>query len=166
MIWINPFSLNKSRSRLNELIAENKYKQITNNLKNVITNGGERSIYPPNMMEVLEEADNRIVWHVMDMLECGVLKISVRTKDSDVVVILMSYISRFLEVNLNSEVYVVDFNSGDSRKNISLNDCYQVLGKDFCLALPFFHCFSGADATSAFYKMTKNLGSHTGIAFH
>ena len=49
----------------------------------------------------------------------------------------------------------VDFNSGDSRKNISLNDCHQVLGNDFCLALPFFHCFSGADATSAFYKMTK-----------
>ena len=154
----------KNKSRLNELIAENcrnnsgwawtKQFCVTNNLTNVITNRGERSIYPPNMIEVLEEADNRIVWHVMDMLECGVSKISVRTKDSDVVVILLSYMSRFLEVNPNIEMYV-DFNSGDSRKNISLNDCHQVLGNDLCLALPFFHCFSGADATSAFYKMTK-----------
>ena len=68
-----------------------------------------------NMMEVLEEVDNRIVWHIMDMLESGISKISVRTKDSDIVVILLSYMSRFLEVNPNSEVYV-DFNSGDSRK--------------------------------------------------
>ena len=51
----------------------------------------------------------------MDMLESGISKISVRTKDSDIVVILLSYMSRFLEVNPNSEVYV-DFNSGDSRK--------------------------------------------------
>ena len=48
------------------------------------------------MMEVLEEADNRIVCHINDMLECGLSSISVRTADSDVVVILLS---QFLEIN-------------------------------------------------------------------
>ena len=106
------------------------------------------------MLEVLEEADNRIVCHIKDMLECGISRISIRTVDSDVVVILLRFMSRFLDIKPEYELYV-DFNTGGNRKNIHINACYQSLGKDICLALPFFHYFSGADSTCSFYKMTK-----------
>ena len=69
-------------------------------------------------------------------------------------VILIGFMSRFLDVNPDLDLYV-DFNTGEHRKNIHTNACYQSLGKDICLALPFFHCFSGADSTCSFYKITK-----------
>ena len=31
------------------------------------------------------------------------------------------------------------------------------MGRDFSLALPFFHCFSGCDSTSAFYNKSKKV---------
>jgi len=43
--------------------------------------------------EVHEEADNRIVVHIEDMLKTGVADIKVRTVNSDVIVILLIFLS-------------------------------------------------------------------------
>ena len=81
-------------------------------------------------------------------------QISIQTVDSDVFTVLLGFMLRFLDINPELELYI-DFNTEGNRKNIHINACYQSLGKDICLALPFFHCFSGADSTCSFYKMTK-----------
>ena len=75
----------QNKTKLNNLIAEScinplvwtwrKQFCVTNNLTNVLTNDGVKCIYTPDMMEVLEEADNRIVCHIKDMLECGMSRI-------------------------------------------------------------------------------------------
>ena len=80
------------------------------------------------------------------------------------VVILLGFMSEFLEISPNADVSV-DYNSGDARKYISITESYKKLGKDFCLALLFFHCFSGADATAAFYKLTKKAWFNYWISF-
>ena len=73
--------------------------------------------------------------------------------------------STFVDINTNLELYV-DFNTGANRRNISINNCYQVLGKNGCQALPFFHCFTGADSTCSFYNMTKKTWFSQWMGFH
>ena len=51
----------------------------------------------------------------------------------------------------------MDFGSGNSRRIISINESYDKLGDVNCLALPFFHSFSGCDSTSSFYKKSKTV---------
>ena len=104
---------------------------VTNGLNYVQTDVGIRYIYTPDMLNVLEEADNRIVCHIKDMLESGISRISVKTVDSDVVVILLSFVSTFFDINTNLELYI-DFNTGTNRRNISIHTCYQLLGKNVC----------------------------------
>ncbi|XP_014671477.1 PREDICTED: uncharacterized protein LOC106812172 [Priapulus caudatus] len=76
--------------------------------------------------------------------------------DSDVIVILLAFMPQFLKIDPDFELHV-DYNSGTNRKNIHVNVCYESLGEDVCLALPFFHCFTGADSTCFFYKLTKKM---------
>ena len=123
-------------------------------LTDVITNEGEKIIYTPNIISVLEEADNRIICHILDILESGLSRISVKTSDSDVVIILLGFIDQFLNIVPELELFV-DFNTGTNRKYININACYISLGKDICFNLPFFHCFTGADSTCSFFKLLK-----------
>ena len=62
-----------NKTKLNQMIAEmcknssvwtwDKQFCITNNLTDVLTEDGRKSIYIPDMIQVLEEADNIIVCH-------------------------------------------------------------------------------------------------------
>ena len=49
----------------------------------------------------------------------------------------------------------VDFKSSTLRKMISLNTIFSQLGSQICSSLPFFHAFTGADATCSFFKVSK-----------
>ena len=70
----------------------------------MITDSGETM-----MNSVLEEADNRIICHIFDIIRNhNISKISVRTADSDVVVIVLGFPKQFIEINHNITV-VIDF---------------------------------------------------------
>ena len=49
----------------------------------------------------------------------------------------------------------VDFGTGTNRKLISINDCYDNVGKTGSLGLMFFHSFTGCDSSSSFYDKPK-----------
>ena len=81
------------------------------------------------MLEALEEADNRMVCHVKDMIDSGIclsIQNICQDFDSDVVVILLSFMSIFLEINCNVELSV-DHNTAANQRSISLNTRYQLL---------------------------------------
>lgn len=82
--------------------------------------------------------------------------ICVRTVDSDVLVILLSFLSHFLNIRPTLKI-TVDFGNGKSRRLINVNDMFTSLGTDRCLALPFFHSFTGSDATSSFFRYSKSI---------
>ena len=72
----------------------------------------------------------------------------------------MSFFEQFLQFNAQADSWI-DFGLGDYRKLISIKHSYGMMGDSICLALPFFHAFSGCDSTCSFYRKTKkNLFDH------
>ena len=152
-----------NKTKLNEFIiwkfvSSNSWKHqycVTNDTKNVITEAGQTSVYDSNVVNsVLEEADNRIVCHISDIISKGYSKIIDRTVDSDVVVILLGFMSEFMAANPSFEI-TVDFKTSSGRKYISINSIYSNLGSDICSGLPFFHSFTGADSHLLIFQTIK-----------
>ena len=87
----------------------------------------------------LEEADNRIVLHIRDAI---ILRdkheVLVRTVDSDVIIILLGFFPQLLQYN-EDVMLSVDYGTGNFRRFININNCYQYIGESNALALQFFH---------------------------
>ena len=141
-----------------KFVSSNSWKHqycFTNDTKNVITEAGQTGIYDSDVVNsVLEEVDNRIVHHISDIISKGYSKIMVHTVDSDVVVILLGFMSEFMAANPSVEI-TVDFKTRSGRKYISINSIYFDLGSDICSSLPFFYSFTRADSTCSFLKQAK-----------
>ena len=69
--------------------------------------------------------------------------------------ILLEFMPRFEQWNDRIRIWR-DFGTGVNRKATSINSIYDRLGKALCLALTFFHAFSGRDSTPYFFNYTKN----------
>ena len=103
----------------------------------------------------LEEADNRILCHISHMVENGLLNIKVRSVDTDVIIILLiAYMKQFILINDDVKIWC-DFGTGNNRKTVNIHLLYEALGEEICLALPFFHAFTGCDSTTSFYNLPK-----------
>ena len=92
-----------------------------------------------------EEADTRLMLHVCDIKKSGLAKIAIRTVDSDVVVLAVSF-----ALELNVEELWIHYGTGKNIRNIAAHEIAQVLGTEKCRALRFFHALSGCDTVSAF----------------
>ena len=79
-------------------ILRGKQFCVSNSLTNVFSKEGETQIYTPDLISVLEEADNRIVCHIQDILQKGYSNISIRTANCDGVVILLGFLGQFKKV--------------------------------------------------------------------
>ena len=101
-----------------------------------------------------EEADTRLLIHLLDALQNGCTNCLVRTVDTDVIVIL---IGKFHElITLCEEVNIwVAFGTGKNFTYHHINAIYEDLGREKSLALPVFHSFTGCDTTSAFFGKGK-----------
>ena len=129
---------------------------ISNKLINVFTSDGQREILYPNPINIHDEADNRIVTHINDSIEKGYNSVLVRTGDSDVLVILLSFMEYFL-TKQPSFIMHVEIKTSGKRRVFNLYQCYTSLGTHICNAFPFFHCFTGADSTNSFFKISKKV---------
>ena len=106
--------------------------------------------------EVHEEADSRIAVHLAHMLDNQISKIIVRTGDTDVIIIILGFMSQFLFRNESTEIWV-DFGTGHSRRVLDINQIYEHVGESISLAMPFFHSFTGSDSTASFYGKSKKF---------
>ena len=75
-------------------------------------------------------------------------------------VILLEFVPQFKLWNDHIRIWC-DFGTGVNRKATSTNSIYERLGKALCLALPFFHVFSGCDSTSPTTQRTSCLVLYT-----
>ena len=106
--------------------------------------------------DLMEEADNRVLLYIRDAIECGHNGILLKTVDSDIIIILLGFMEKLLECNSDIKMWV-KFNSGVNEKLIDMNTTFKELGGEIAYGIMFFHCFSGCDATTAFFKKSKNV---------
>ena len=103
-----------------------------------------------NMMNCnYEEADTRIVVHILHALHQGMKSVKVRTVDTDVVVILIGAFFVLSQTQPLADIWVA-FGMSKNYRFYSINAIYYNLGKQKSLALPVFHTLAGCDTTSSF----------------
>ena len=103
-----------------------------------------------------EEADTRIMLHVDDAVKHGHTKVSIRTVDTDVVVLAVTSAQR-LDI---PELWVA-FGTGNNYRFLAAHEMARVLGPDRCRALPMFHAFTGCDTVSFFGGRGKKTAWET-----
>jgi len=117
----------------------------------------ERTLYPRNRRKITntcyrilepcshEEADTRIIIHVADCVAQGYQKISIRTIDTDVVVLAVSVVA-----SLDIADLWVAFGTGKSFRHIGAHNIASNLGQERSACLPLFHSLTGCDTVSSF----------------
>ena len=75
-------------------------------------------------------------------MQHGYSKVSIRTVDTDVVVLAIASVNR-LKV---AELWIA-FGAGKSFRFIVAHEITEVLGPESCVALSMFHAFTGCDVT-------------------
>ena len=115
-----------------------------------IHRGNTRSMQPCNH----EEADTRLIIHLEDALLNNCSNCSVRTVDTDVVVILIGKFHYLITLCQDVNIWVA-FGTGKNFAYYHINAICEDLGKERSVALPVFHSFTGCDTTSTFYGKGK-----------
>lgn len=97
-----------------------------------------------------EEADTRIILHMVDTINNGYHRIMIRTVDTDVLVLAVS------NAVLHSETEIwIAFGTGKHLRYIPAHQIAASLGNERARALPMFHSFTGCDTVSAFAGRSK-----------
>jgi len=93
-----------------------------------------------------EEADLRILLHVLDCLKAGHKVCVVISNDTDVIVALFHQMPVFLQFGI--EELWVRAGIGDSTRYVPLHTLSKRLGQRLCAVLPAVHSLTGCDITS------------------
>lgn len=108
----------------------------------------------PALKSFHEEADTRIAFHLDFIAQVQEVKhISIRSNDTDVLVILLYYMS---QTDTSVNVWLdAGLNSQNTRRFININELAEKLGSDVCTALPGLHALTGCDYTASFLNKGK-----------
>ena len=126
---------------------------VATNLENVVTN--DLSLNNQEFASCNhEEADTRLLLHVLSGSSCGYKKKSVVTVDTDVVVISLYHF-----FSLNLEELWIEFGTGRNKRYFPIHQFAKSLSEEVYRALPFWFTFTGCDTVSMFAgKGKKQLG--------
>ncbi|CAG9759889.1 unnamed protein product [Ceutorhynchus assimilis] len=104
-------------------------------------------------LEGLEEADGRIILHSMDIACGSARRIVIRSSDTDVLVLAVSFFHKLQKKGLK-ELWVL-FGVGKDRRYLAAHDVASTLGEKKATALRFFHCLTRCDPVSYFASRGK-----------
>ena len=151
---------NENKKNLNQFLTNEILMHISDRIicitlnQNVWTNVADISYFEDLKIGwSQEEADTKLIIHIWNSLNNGYQYIQITTSDTDVVVILLAYMPKFLKY---SATITVIFGVGQNKKLYNMNEIAQRIGEDICLGIPFFYAFSGCDVTSSFYGISKS----------
>lgn len=128
--------------------GESVISKVDNTILLVISVGQTSSVMADCNHE-FEEADTRVVVHILHALEQGIKTIVVRTVDTDVIVILTGVFFELIANNPLADIWVA-FGTDKNFRLYSINAICTYLGKERTRALPIFHALTGYDTTPAF----------------
>ena len=155
-------SNSKNKQSLNEFIAR---KLIVHDFGNVTllislnsdilqnVNVLDRTIDDLAVTRSQEEADTKIIVHILSHIRNDHTKILVRTGDTDVVTLILAHLS-LLQQSYGIEV---DFGFGKNRKYYNINTISLHLSDEQRSPQLFFYIFTRSDVTSSFFNLLKKL---------
>lgn len=157
--WADYLRCNENKQELFKFLAE---KFLTLSAQEVLTNVGEtfqcnpgcRTNLVGSSCSGMEEADGRIIYHVKDMVENGHISVLIRSTDTDVVILALSFFFQLKALGLQ-ELWCL-YGIGKSARYLSIHDIAEVLGERRAAALRGLHAFSGCDTVSYFSGKGKN----------
>ena len=100
------------------------------------------------------EADGRIILHVSNCIQMALINVYVRTNDTDVVVLLIVFMSDFLKINAGAQVIAM-CGVGTHRYCMLINVIAESITLERCKELLFLHELSGSNYTSSFFHVGK-----------
>ena len=100
----------------------------------------------PELDQEIEEADERIIPHVMHSVKCGIQSVVVLSGDSDVFVLLMHYWHAFYLGGLK-ELWI-RIGIADTTRLVPIHILAPKVGESLCFILPLVHTLTGCDYTS------------------
>ena len=92
-----------------------------------------------------EEADPCLLLHVTDAVQKGYKKVTIRTVDTDMIVLVVVSFSK-----IAPDEFWVAFGVGSKFRYIPIHKMVSTINPTQCLTLPVFHTFTGCDTISAF----------------
>ncbi|KAG1682452.1 Solute carrier family 22 member 2 [Nymphon striatum] len=167
------WSSNKNKEKLQLLLHEYVIAEATVSSKNVQIVAshvfGEQTILclsahnncsteVPELCLDIEEADARIIPHVLHAVQHGMRRIVVLSSDTDVSILLIYYWATFLSNGLQ-ELWV-KAGVGDSTRFIPIHTLASRLGSALCHVLPAVHMLTGCDYTSKVGTKQAALNNH------
>ena len=96
-----------------------------------------------------EEADTKIVCHVINLGTKGYTNVCAKTVDSDLVILCLTYADVAMSNGIESFLVVYDLKD----KEIDTIDNFNKFGVSVCKGLAFFHAFTGCVTVSRFCKV-------------
>ncbi|CAB3998852.1 Hypothetical predicted protein [Paramuricea clavata] len=103
-----------------------------------------------------EEADTRLLLHVADAVQKGCTKITIRTVDTEVVVLAVASFSK-----IGPDELWIAFGAGSSFRYIAIHEIVSTVSPSECLTLPVFHAYTGCDTVSTFAGRGKKTAWQT-----
>lgn len=148
-----------NKRQLTQFLSNALYEHSLNINIKFVTSGGFKNIseYKSNynmktdiLESTHEEADTRILLHILLAKEEGYTRCIIDCKDTDVLVLLSCFKDR-----LTDEVWM----KVGTKDNIRFIPVHALtLGSELLKNLPAFHCLTGCDTTSQFVGIGKKLG--------
>ena len=142
-LLLEVWSSNQFSSRLIErevtLICEGKAFKL-NSSNHVVTQSEISEIESTQ-----EETDTRVILYCLHTREKGFKNVIVRSPDSDIFFILLSYIH-----SLNGITVYFDTGKKNKKRLINISELGTHYSDEYCKALLGIHVFTGCDSTSAF----------------
>ena len=103
-----------------------------------------------------EEADTRIILHIIHALNCGLSSILIKTPDSDVIVILIHHLQHVDTISTGCNI-TVNYGIGKTQRVINIRERACALGVQRSATLPLFVTLTGCDSTSAMNGRSKRM---------
>ena len=149
----------KNKSSLNLYLAEKFYDfhkedkilVVTKNdgiLTNINDLQNEKSLTSCSA----EEADQKIIRHMIHCISSDYSHVQIQTIDTDVFILALAF--RHAANNPFCQV-IVCLSLPKCKRFYDVTSYSKVLGNKVCQGLPFFHAFSGCDSLSSFYNHGK-----------
>ena len=143
-VWSSQTFAHKLGNRILTLICDGKATEIKTKEHKVMTTE------IPELESNQEETDTRVILYCMYAKKNGYKNIVVRSPDSDIFFILLSYVHELSGVTIFFET-----GNKNKRKLINITSLGLNYSEQYCKALLGLHAFTGCDSTSAFKSKGK-----------